>query len=431
MSKTLYTIASALLMLCLGCKEEGGSLPVPSQGNFTLSSRADAGDEAEANELIHDWWIILADAGGRIAASAEGDAGGVDRTTFKIDANTGTYTVYAFANISRSELAQALNLSAAAFDDGAVLPAGFDSRSIAFDATMPESDDVPMSGRIDGVAITDRTTDAFSIEVVRMWGKLDFEFSNSSADDIEVLGITFGPLQSGPVNLFPYNVPGKPTLLDGITDLNTHTYNFQSPGLVPSGGEAACTRHVYVHESISDSHPTGKFHFSVIIKRAGQMSEQLFALTEDLTWINRNDHIQIPIDFLDWSLRFECKFAPPIGGYPAVLIEVVNYEYYIKFGSSGRFTLTPLVRKGAEGDFLSPDKLDFSITSLSDPNGILDSPLKFEDGNIVGNLTDLSNPDGTPRLGTAAVEMSVRVKEAANGLDHVFNRKFYIIRAKQ
>lgn len=431
MKKPLYIFATLItMMLVASCTGNDEPAPVPTIASFNISSHSTAGASG-SNELICDWWVILADNNGRIAGSAQGDAGGVERQSFEINVNTGTYKVYAFANISRDELCKALSLPVGSFDDGATLPVDLDTRKISYSYTMPEDDDVPMSGKIDHVTIIDRVHDAFSVEVVRMWGKLEFEFSNSSKSDIEVLGITFGPLQSGPLSLFaPADLSMAP-VIDVATSNNLHEYTFVTPAEVAAGAEAACTRHLYVHESVSAPHPTGKFHFSVKIKRDGQPGEELFALTEDLTWINRNDYIQIPIDFMDWSLRYECRFAPPIGGYPTVLIEVVNHEYYIKFGSSGRFTLTPYVKKGAEGDYLSPDRLDFNITSLDDPNGILAGPLTFEDGSIVGNLTDQSNVDGSARTGTAAVGMSVRIKEAANGLDHVFTRKFYIIREKK
>lgn len=426
MKRILYILTVAAILW--SCNNDQGPTALPSVASFAISSRAQ--QAAGANELINDWWVLLVDADGHIAATAQGSAASAERQEFKVEANTGTYTAYAFANISQSELASALGLSAATFDTGATLPADFDIRDINFEAIMATDNDVPMSGRLEDVRITDRVHESFTIEVVRMWGKLEFEFSNSSNEDIKVLGVSFGPLQTGPIALFPAGVPGKPTILDECTTKTSVDIAFDGAD-ISSGSEDKCLRHIYIHESVSDSHPTGKFHFSVRLQRGGQPQEELYALTEDLTWINRNDYIQIPIDFIDWSLRFECKFAPPIGGYPAVLIEVVNHEYYIKFGSSGRFTLTPLVRKGAEGDYLASDRLEYTIVNISDPQAILDGDLKLEDGLIVGNLSDKSNSDGSPRQGTASIEVNVRVKEAANGLDHVFNRKFYIIRQKK
>ncbi len=434
--KLKYTVIFMLGALSLCSCSDSEPETVRSRAAFSMSGRSQ--QDAVDNELIHDWWVILSQ-NGRVAAVASGTEGGVDHKDFAIDVNAGTYDAYGFANISREELASALGIGGSAFEVGGTLPAGFDSRSVTMPAVEDPGYRIPMSGSLKGIRITGRAQESFDIEVVRMMGKIEFEFSNMSASDIEVLGVTFGPVMSGPVYMLPVGVPGIPSILE-CSRGESRQYTFGEPAYVPQGAVAAARRHFYVRETVSGEHPTDKFHFSVQIRRDGQPGEELFALTEDLTWISRNDYIQVPVSFLDWSLIFDCRFAPPIGGYPAVLIEVKNYEYYIKFGSAGRFMLSPLVKKGAGGDYLSPDRLQFDVVSLDDPQGILDgdlrydgngvivSPVRFEDGIIVGNLTDRANSDGSPRVGRAGIEMTVRVREA--GLDHVFRRKFYIIREK-
>lgn len=410
----IATLAAFVSTGCAGDEPDVEAAYEDPTFNISIKSRAGESD----NELIQSWWVLFA-SDGRICAIAERAANGTsfESEKFSLTLNPGTYTVYAFANITRSQFETRYSYNLA---QGAALPAGFGNEKFTLESHYDPGTIIPMSGSR-SVSVTGRTGEIISIEVVRMLGKLEFEFRNDSQSDITFTGVSFGPLYKGAIPLYPAGVPGKPSLLSGITEC-TADYTFDQACTIPAASGVADRRHFYVRETTADSHPTGKYHFSVRLKRDGQADEELYALTTDLEYINRNDYIQIPVTIIDWSLKLDVQFYPPIGGYPAMLVEERNNEYFIKFGSSGKFAMTPLVRRNPQSEYLAPDRLEVAILSTDDPAGVLNGDLTIENGQIMGNLSDKPGISGS-----ATVRISVNVKENASA-NRTFVRNFYIIR---
>ena len=255
--------------------------------------------------------------------------------------------LYAYAN--RSALPENIRTALGSLSEGAPLPEGFADLTADFPAYAGAGSLIPMSGVMNGVEISSRPGVNTSIELIRMLARVEFEFSNASADPIEVTGVTFGPVYSGDVTALPVfdnnsRDIARPVILDGsLASTVEHDVDVRL-----AGEQRTLASHFYIRESVADSHPTGQFTFAVKVQRNGREEEELYALAPDISAIRRNDYIQIPVVLTDYSLDVDTEFYPPIGGYPAGVVEQNNNEYYIRFGSSGKFTIIPRVRRSAD-----------------------------------------------------------------------------------
>ncbi|MDE6379662.1 MAG: hypothetical protein K2L11_04250, partial [Muribaculaceae bacterium] len=116
--KLIYMLATVLTaMLSVGCSQSEGNEPkepgfepgIPTEVSFSLLSRsgnytrADGRpqDPTESVEYIHDWWIAFVDSKGNVTVKQRGGASaqGFEAETFKVVIPSGTYNIYAFANI--------------------------------------------------------------------------------------------------------------------------------------------------------------------------------------------------------------------------------------------------------------------------------------------------------------------------------------------
>lgn len=382
-------------------------------------------DPSNDNERITSWWMAFVGASDRkvraIASRDPSRKDAVEQETVDCDIPAGTYDVYAFANLSQAELFAATGLK---FVVGETV--GDDMSKVVykdmtnnFDKTKP----LPMSGW-KSVTVTGRVTEPFAIEVVRMLGKVEFVFSNDATTPITVGSVSLGPLNTGNMPLLPdYDLLGsKPDILDEA-GTETLVYAFPEGSSLAVGAQNGLTDYFYVRESVADGHPTGHFLVSVKIKRGDKEEESLYSLAGELTYINRNDYVRIPITFTDYLLDVDVLFYPPIGGYPAVIKEEKDNEYYIKFGTQGRFVITPRVRKAADGSpYLSPAEIEgLSVTVKDDPSGIFSVAPSYDEstGEIIGELGS-----GT---GTAEVVLSLSIRQSET-VTHHYERKIYIIR---
>lgn len=102
--------------------------------------------------------------------------------------------------------------------------------------------------------------------------------------------------------------------------------------------------------------------------------------------------------------------------------EVKNEEYYIKFGTEGRFAITPHMYDAANsGEMLTNKQMSATIKSISDPNGIFTTKPTFDatTDEIVGELN--------ANTGTATVTLSFTVKQT-DLVEFTYERIIFIIR---
>jgi len=402
--------------------------PVGSRASLSVKSRS---GETTSNELINSWWIAFVDHNGTVSSIISRDASlstAVEREEFNVELPDGTYTAYAFANITPQQLSDEAGVT---FTVGQKVASDIMSKAWKLMPNNPDkSTFLPMSGFKEVTVSSSRTTPAIEIEVVRMLAKVEFTFSNRSQKAITVNSISFGPLATGAVGLLPdYSKLGdKPVLLSGLGSEDV-AYSFPGEAAartLAAGKDNGLTDYFYVRESDAANPATsGLFHIKVNITREGQAEELLYALTDELTYINRNDYVQIPITFTDYVFDVDVLFYPPIGGYPAVLTEKRDEEFHITFGTRGKFAVRPLIREAAEGSpYLMPDQFTVTATVVSDPANILKSPVLSYDpvaGELTGELTSA----------TGRAEVKLQVTFSDGTAQRQYEKTVYIIRANK
>ncbi len=419
----------------ISCREDDpGRNMIPAKSTFVLSAKSDSqpidpgmlSPEADSdNELINTWWIVFARKTDRsiytILNRPTHLTAPVEEESIDADLPADTYIIYAFANVTPDELKEKTGLN---FEIGSQLPDG-DIESVMWN-TMENNPDkskyIPMSGMRE-ITVTGRVTEPFAIEVVRMLAKVEFCFMNESGSDITVKSVDFGPLNTGSIPLMPTYAPSSAPIIAescGIENLN-YSFGSGSEGIkVVDKIQLPVREKFYVRESVADSHPSKHFNFSLKIERGGSEEEILYAVTDELQYINRNDYIQIPVLFAELKLDMEVRFYPPIGGYPAVKVEPAGNEVYnVTFGTSGGFEILPKFTE-VDGSEIVKDKVVMKVLAISDPDGIFERlPVAESSGELTGVLSS--------EEGMAEVSLSMEVTTVA-GVKRVYNRKVYIIR---
>lgn len=422
-----------LSFLLIGCDSHEKEMTASDRVSFSIHAPKVEADEtstpATGNELIQTWWMAFADRSGIVRLILERDPSKttpVEMEEFTASLDRGTYTVYSFANIRPEDL----NLD---FVIGQKVPAGLSESdspewvSPSAPHTWTTEDLVPMSGR-QTVTVTQQVTQPFAVEVVRMVAKMEFVFSNATDSDMRIHQLWLRPMGKGAVDLFPtYGLLGSAPSLRQNSD--TVTIRRDIGKVLAAHGERAVSDLFYVLESKADredgkGHPTG--HYVVLLdvtRNEGQsgksVRDTISMLTPDLTYINRNDYIRIPVRLADHILKMDVKFYPPIGGYPAVVNEEKGDDYFISFGTEGIFAITPLMRSGVQGAaWMQPSEMDIRVLDVEDSDRILERTVTYDSrtGEITGELN--------AGRGRAVVTLSV----AEKGSSLSYQRKIYIIR---
>ena len=411
----LIAIIAIVLTACTGKEDEDPSKP--SRVAFVIKAANDP--SATDNELINTWFIAFADASGKICRTIERDATKtepVDMEEFSTKLNPGTYKVYSFANIKPSEL----NLDLV---EGKTIPDNIASYAWTDDVTKWGTDRlIPMTG-MQTVNVTGQITQPFAVEVVRLVAKMELLYSNASQSDITLHSLSIHPIGTGNVMMFPdYKSLGSAPTLHPDADTITVTQTLDTN--LTAGTERGFSHRFYMLESNAERfHPTGHYVLTLdLTHRSGETNsaarDTITMLTPELSYINRNDYILIPVRIADYVLKMDVRFYPPIGGYPAVVNEIKGGDYYIRFGTEGLFAITPLMREGAAtAPWMQPSELDIAIINITgDPIFTKDPSYDALSGEIIGEL-------GTT-TGTAIVTLSV----AAKGSQLSYTRTVYIIR---
>ena len=385
----------------------------------TIITRAGA-DEPETlpNELINSWWVVFADATGtvrKIVKNSPDMAAGVDRDEFTVELPSGTYTIYAFANIEPAELRRATGLQFAVGEKPAQDPA------TAVWAEMPNNPApvslIPMSGT---ATIAFRGSDtSFTIELIRMLAKVRIRITNASADDITVDTIEFGRLNKGGVPLLPDYAALEecPSILPQAAS-TAEELLFAPAATAAPGASTELT--FYVRESSAAlTHPAGRYFVTFGVTRPdGAIAEEHYAITDELLWIQRNDYIDLPIVISDLTVDWSVLFYPPIGGYPAVVESAEGDDRFLTFGTPGKFRVRPEVRR--DGEPLYPGDYDFTIISTDGDTGIF-TTLPAKDpltGEITGELASST--------GTAILTCALDIRNGGRTETRI--RKLYFIR---
>lgn len=191
-------LASALLA---GCVEDNGycadAPDNPSGGNsdaglqeitVNVASRSDYEDGLLQNEKIHNYWMVFVNYNdnNKIVAATEVNLDRpVEADVVNIKVPNGSYKVYAFANISRQTVCDALGIPVSQASVNVSFPAesvvkaarimyADGSRKLAGNWDL--SANIPMSA-IETVNVTKKTNQEFAIGLYRMLAKIEYEFT--------------------------------------------------------------------------------------------------------------------------------------------------------------------------------------------------------------------------------------------------------------
>lgn len=426
--KLIYMCATVLTaVLSVGCSQSesvddpdnpGFKDGIPTEVRITISARPNNGTRADDKdgdpkdpvasvELIHDWWIAFVNDKNKTvkvvtreqaedktsSTSVDIPGGGFEAETFRTTLPSGTYRVYAFANIDykTEDEMKGTDGKAGLLSENSkkteyklidkyiyhFVPNAFKEVEDSPNKDMQWFDEIikngksvdnniPMTGTF--TQVVNNTVEAtLNFEVVRAVAKIEFSFTNPSSDEITLKELKFGPISHGDnISIVPnYSAIGKGSnrikLDEDIkTDKGTLTFpNLNSlvkkTGTDPEDLGSFC---FYCKESVPDETGDNAGYFAIDLKvdkktssdsETVTLTKKLF--TKKITYINRNDWIKIPISFTDWIIRWRMHYYPPIGGYPP-LFEQSNdgTDVYLTATTPGEFEIFPdITYSGKDG----------------------------------------------------------------------------------
>lgn len=402
------SILPVIMALLFGSCASDEPRPASETTTSTITIRTRAPQvAADDNELIRTWWMAFVDGSNVVRLVIERPSDKIEPVDYEaIDfvLAKGVYTVYAFANIPSST-------SGLDFTVGNQAP---DLSTATWSAVGVPGDDIPMTGVLKNVVLSGKTGDSFTIEVVRLWAKMCFEFTTNASHPVTVKSISMTPALTGAVNLLPdYGSLGKSPVLPAGTICSQLDRNVDI-----NVGSEAVSETFYLLESTAESHPTGCYPLTFGLEYADGTKSTVSALAYQLAYINRNDFVTIPVLITDWTVNLEVLFYPPIGGYPAVVVRSEDDEFYAEFGSSGLFEIAVEVTDSYTGSKLMPDRISVSLSVDSGGDIFSQQPL-WSDGEMIGELAE-------GKTGTAVISLDITVTDDA--IQQTYKRKLYIIR---
>lgn len=299
-----------------------------SNGQAAPHSRTLTPDEWESGsdvENMKSWFVVLTQ-NGKVVQTVEKTQ--VDAQHAKEDKVTlenvapGTYQVYSFANIDKTQLSKLTNGSPVDFKN-----MKYKMNGNGFDATISG---IPMSNEQTLTVNQDGTTDKTELWVVRMLAKVTLQFKNPSKTDLVINDITISDITKNSnkngdkenIKLLPNHtdadkdqVECSPNLV-GQAATESYTYKLSSPKTIKAGVtdyKAENEISFYVNESEAGN--TSKY-FIINLKTSAGVKR--YALFQDWTTIARNDHHILPISLDDYKLKFDVQSFSAIGLYPSI-----------------------------------------------------------------------------------------------------------------
>lgn len=429
------------------------SVSLSSRSMISSGTRADGvpAEPDDPNEKINDWFLVFVHRSGKVSkivtrsATLKGTA--VEQETFKCIIPTGTYSVYAFANITPAELTKASGLT---FTEGSTLDPDIQKniQKVAWRDELNlwniKDKAIPMTGYLSSVKIQNKVEESFSIEVVRMLAKVDFLIYNNTTSPIELVRVGLDPVTKTSVSLFPtgktgisYSHLGR----EAYTPLDNAEYDRlmfapetkliipKNTPLATTSKENAMRCRFYFKESLSLRKNGGLFTVWLDVKHNdGERSTLQFNVTNDIKdYINRNDWLVIPVELSKYAVRVDAFFYPPIGGYPAYLSSTdPDGSQVFTFGTQGEFCIVPQVIDKETGEHLSPSLYSFKIVESKDNGGIFKTAPYISE--TVSSLPNEILGTLDTKQGNATVTIQVTVAATETEPAKTFQRTIHIVR---
>lgn len=332
-----------------------GSIGQAAPHSRALTPVWESGSDAEN---MKSWFVILTQ-GNKVVQTIEKTQ--VDAQHAKEDEVTlenvapGTYQVYSFANIDKTQLGTLTNGSAVDFKN-----MKYKMNGNGFDATISG---IPMSNEQTLTVNQDGTTDKNNLWVVRMLAKVTLRFKNPSATPLEIKDITISDItKNSKDNADADNI----MLLPKHSDASSGADNAQvtcTPNLV---GQAVTDNYTYkltktIPAKVDKYETENEISFYVNESAAGNTSKYFiinlntsagvkrYALFQDWTTIARNDHHILPISLDDYKLKFDVQSFSAIGLYPSITDNGTTLSYTCNYPEE-EFHIQPKVVKGDDTD---------------------------------------------------------------------------------
>lgn len=345
-SKNGYTIHLKL------STSASGSIGQASHHSRTLTPEWESGSDAEN---MKSWFVVLT-KGGNVVQTIEKTQ--VDAQHAKEDEVTlenvkpGTYQVYSFANIDKTQLGTLTNGFAVDFKK-----MKYKMNGNGFDATISG---IPMSNEQTLTVNQDGTTDKNKLWVVRMLAKVTLQFKNTSTTALEIKEITLSDVTSNPSTTV--NTDGNIMLLPNHSDADNdqvvcipnlvrqaatqnYTYTLPSAKTIPASTDAYTSENeisFYVNESAA-----GNYSKYFIINLKTSAGVKRYALFQDWKTIARNDHHILPISLDDYKLKFDVQSFTAIGLYPSITDNGTTLSYTCYYPEE-EFHIQPKVVKASD-----------------------------------------------------------------------------------
>ena len=430
----IYIVATVLFAACSSDDVEKAEGEMTHVG-MTITTRATGTPETTTvdKELIGSWWVVfVSKTTDKVQKIVQRPTSGtyVEEERVELDIPVGTYTLYSFANITPTSTTPAGSVTIAGFTftEGSTCPTGIGTATYTLSNGWTGA--IPMTGTQD-VTVTGRTNETFSIEVVRMLAKMEFQYKNISSKDLTINSLSIKQVQKTPVPLLPdYDCLNDGwTFADLSTSASTYTRTY-SPviSLDAKGGSTTSKTDIfYMIESQADfDTPSQSYLMTLNVTRNSETKDLYFSLDKDeIQTIYRNDHVVIPLNITDYIVSLDANFYPPIGGYPAIITEDKDKdEFYITFKTQGEFEIMPTVYNAATGIPVYYPNWDYnsSMVNVSGDDIFTTAPhIDTTTRELLGKLST--------NQGTAVIDIEIKVKVSTSPeVWQVYPRRIYIIR---
>ena len=307
-------------------------------------------------ENMKSWFVVLTQ-NGKVVQTITKDQ--VDAQHAEVDEVTlenvapGTYQVYSFANIDKTQLGTLTNGSAVDFKN-----MKYKMNGNGFDAT---TSGIPMSNEQTLTVNQDGTTDKTELWVVRMLAKVTLQFRNPSATDLLINDITISDITKNSsengdkenIKLLPNHsdadndqVVCSPNLV-GQAATENYSYKLSPAVTIPARTTDYKEVSFYVNESAAGN--TSKY-FIINLKTSAGVKR--YALFKDWTTIARNDHHILQIKLDDYKLKFDVQSFTAIGLYPSITDNGTTLSYTCNYPEE-EFHIQPKVVNASDDSELS------------------------------------------------------------------------------
>ena len=318
-SKNGYTIHLKL------STSASGSIGQAAPHSRALTPGWESGSDAEN---MKSWFVVLTHGGNVVQTiektQVDAQHAVEDEVTLE-NVEPGTYQVYSFANIDKTQLGTLTNGSAVDFKN-----MKYKMNGNGFDASLSG---IPMSNEQTLTVKEDGTTDKNKLRVVRMLAKVTLQFRNPSATDLIINDITISDITSNPSSTV--NTDGNIMLLPKYSDASSDADKGEVKCIPNLVGQAATDNYTYkltktIPAKVDKYETENEISFYVNESAAGNTSKYFiinlntsagvkrYALFQDWTTIARNDHHILPISLDDYKLKFDVQSFTAIGLYPSI-----------------------------------------------------------------------------------------------------------------